>query len=308
MLLNQLIQSAPDRKPKERLLLKLSRRLGVDRLLSMRSTCRSPTSASSSACTSRWRGCNPGLVGAGRPLPPQVPADGRRAAGGARGAAGLRDEATDGEDAPPRARQHARGRSPRGCPGRPRAVRVDRAAPRRRAPRAGRRGPGARRRAGVGVLARTRRRAGVAGPARSVGDEVAAAAGAPGRSAGATLNTARGERPEAKTRSRPRARRRRHGRRRRRRRRRWRRRAWRRCGGGGGGRAACASCGGPSTARRRRRAGRWRRDGTSGARGRRRAAAAAAAARRAPFATAAARVRRCCRRSRSRRSRRCSLR
>ena len=34
MLLNQLIQSAPDRKAKERLLLKLSRRLGVDRLLS----------------------------------------------------------------------------------------------------------------------------------------------------------------------------------------------------------------------------------------------------------------------------------
>ena len=248
---------------------------------------------------------DPGLVGAGRPLPPQVPADGRRAAGGARGAAGLRDEATDGEDAPARARQHARGRSPRGCAGRPRAVRVDRAAPRRRAPRFGRRGPGARRRAGVGVLARARRRAGVAGPARSVGDEVAAAAGAPGRSTGATQHRARRAAGGGRALW-PRARRRRHGRRRRRR---WWRRAWRlrrrrrrrRAGSGAQRRRT------QPAQRRRRRAGRWRRDGTSGARGR---APRRRRRRRRPARPARGRrpARRCCRRSRSRRSRQCSLR
>ena len=174
MLLNQLIQSAPDRKAKERLLLKLSRRLGVDRLLSSQLHLQEPDFRQQLRVYQQVAGMQIPPRGAGRPLPPQVPADGRRAAGGARGLQ-VRDEATDGEDACAswNMREAARLADAQGASRRSRRPRRASSASSALCRR-----DRARRRAGS-EFSRARADVRRCRTSRSVGDEVAAAAGAP---------------------------------------------------------------------------------------------------------------------------------
>ena len=192
MLLNQLIQSAPDRKAKERLLLKLSRRLGVDRLLSSQLHLQEPDFRQQLRVYQQVAGM-------------QIPGSWEQAdlfrlgASGCRRAAGGARELQVFETKRPMAkmllrefgnmREAARLADAQGA-----LAPFASTAPRLVGSPRWRRGPGACRRAGR--TARTRRRAGCR-TSSLAGDEVAAAAGAPGRSTGAT-NTARGERPEVR--------------------------------------------------------------------------------------------------------------